>query len=100
MSKEQEVFHINVIICDRPYRLKIQPSEEESVRKAAKQISDKVKELQTQFAGKDKQDYLAMYALTLAVGASHSEHQLQHMQEDVVDELSTIDTLLRKALEQ
>ena len=58
MDFGEDLININVTICDRPYRLKIKPEEEENVRKAAKQLNDKVKDLQQQYAAKDKQDYL------------------------------------------
>ena len=50
--------HINVVIADRPYRLKIKPEEEETVRKAARTINDRVKEYQQAFLSKDKQELL------------------------------------------
>lgn len=61
------MININVNICDRPYRLKVKPEEEESVRKAARVINDKVKDLQSQYSAKDKQDYLSMASLMLMV---------------------------------
>jgi cell division protein ZapA len=57
-------------IADRPYPLKVKPEEEEMVKNAAKQINQKVKELQDLYAAKDKQDFLAMSALTYAVEAA------------------------------
>lgn len=69
------MIHINVIIADRPYPLKIKRNEEENVRKAAKEINDKVKEYQQVYAAKDKQDYLAMTALMYAVREMNSRHQ-------------------------
>jgi cell division protein ZapA len=98
--KEQEVININVTICDRPYRLKIKPDEEEAVRKAARHISEHVKGLQEQFAGKDKQDYLAMFALTLAVGSQNNESQLNGLQESIASELAALDNHLNTALQQ
>jgi cell division protein ZapA (FtsZ GTPase activity inhibitor) len=62
-----DLININVNICDRPYRLKVKPEEEESVRKAARVINDKVKDLQSQYSAKDKQDYLSMASLMLMV---------------------------------
>jgi cell division protein ZapA len=61
------LMNINVTICERPYRLKVKPSEEEYVRLAAKMINDKVKDLQSQYSAKDKQDYLAMATLMFQV---------------------------------
>ena len=58
-----ELININLLIAGRSYPLKIKPSEEEIVRRAAKRVNEKVQEFQEQYAAKDKQDYLAMCAL-------------------------------------
>ncbi len=57
---------IKVTIGDRQYPLKIDSSEEEFVRKAAKLINEKSKFYQENFSVKDKQDSLAMAALEFA----------------------------------
>ncbi len=62
----QALIPINVIIGDRTYRIKIEPQDEESVRKTLKLINDKVIEYKTQFAGRDMQDYVAMVVLWYA----------------------------------
>ena len=64
------MLNIHVTICDRPYRLKVKPEEEETVRKAARIIAEKIKELQNLHSGSDKQDYLAMAMLTMTSDAS------------------------------
>lgn len=58
-----ELIPINIIIADRSYRLKINPADEEIVRKSAALINDKIADFKTQFAGKDLQDYIAMVLL-------------------------------------
>lgn len=58
-----EMVNINVVIGDRPYRLKINQEEEDKVRDIAKSINDKIKEYTQIFSSKDKQDFLAMIAL-------------------------------------
>ena len=55
-----------VVIGDRNYRIKIDPADEETVRRTVKTINDKVIEYKTQFAGKDMQDYIAMVLIWLA----------------------------------
>ena len=67
MEPSNDLININVTICERPYRLKVEPSEEEHVRLAAKMVNDKVKDLQAQYSAKDKQDYLAMATLMFLV---------------------------------
>ncbi len=57
---------IKVTIAERQYPLKIQASDEENVRKAAKKVNEKLKEYTDLFAVSDKQDALAVIALELA----------------------------------
>jgi Cell division protein ZapA len=61
-----ELIAISAVIGDRNYRIKIEPADEEVVRKTLKIINDKVIEFKTQFAGKDIQDYIAMVLIWFA----------------------------------
>ncbi len=65
----QELIPINVVIGDRTYRVKIDPADEEAVRKNLKTINDKIVEYKAHFAGKDMQDYIAMVLLWYATQA-------------------------------
>ena len=60
---------IKISIAGRTYPLTIRRDEEELIRKAAKEIDDKVRTFQQNYAVKDKQDLLAMAALQMASGA-------------------------------
>ena len=62
----EELIPLNLLIADRTYRVRIQPKDEEVVRKTVKTINDKVLEFKTQFAGKDMQDYIAMVLVWFA----------------------------------
>lgn len=62
----QELIPINVLIGDRTYRIKIEPTDEEMVRRSLKTINDQILSFKTQFAGKDMQDYIAMVLLWYA----------------------------------
>lgn len=66
MESAANEISIKVTIGDRQYPLKIDASEEEFVRSAAKLINDKAKFYQENFSVKDKQDSLAMAALEFA----------------------------------
>ncbi len=57
---------ISAVVGDRSYRIKIQPGDEEVVRKTLKMINDKIIEFRTLFAGKDMQDYIAMVIIWFA----------------------------------
>jgi hypothetical protein len=62
----QELIPINIVIGDRTYRIKINPADEEVVRRTLKTMNDKIIEYKSQFAGKDMQDYVAMVLLWYA----------------------------------
>jgi len=61
-----ELIAISALIGDRTYRIKIEPSDEEVVRRTLKTINDKIIEFKTQFAGKDMQDYIGMVLIWYA----------------------------------
>ena len=57
---------IKVSIAGRTYPLSINRDEEENIRKAAKKIQAIIKQFESNYAVKDKQDLLAMCALQLS----------------------------------
>ena len=57
---------IKISIADRVYPLTIVPSQEEGLRKAAKDIESMIKRFEENYAVRDKQDVLAMCALQFA----------------------------------
>lgn len=61
-----ELIPVSALIGDRTYRIKIEPQDEEVVRKTLKTINDKILDFKTQFAGKDMQDYIAMVLIWFA----------------------------------
>ena len=92
----QELMTINVVIGDRTYRIKIEPKDEEVVRKTLKLINDKLIEFKTQFAGRDMQDYIAMVVLWYATQpASEANPGLNHT---VLDALARMEQQLDKVL--
>ncbi len=54
---------IKIRIADRFYPLTVEPNEEEILRKAGKEINEKVQLFEKKYAVQDKQDALAMAAL-------------------------------------
>ncbi|GGB06619.1 cell division protein ZapA [Puia dinghuensis] len=92
----QELIPINVVIGDRTYRIKIEPRDEEVVRKTLKLINDKIIEYKTQFAGRDMQDYIAMVVLWYATQpVEGGVHGLNHT---VMDALVRMEQQLDKVL--
>ena len=52
----EELIPVNVVVGDRNYRIRIEPKDEEVVRKTLKVINDRLVDFKTNFAGKDMQD--------------------------------------------
>jgi len=90
----QDLMAINVVIGDRTYRIKIEPKDEEAVRRTLKAINDKIIEYKTQFAGRDMQDYIAMVVLWYATQPA-SESSITP---GVLDALSRIEQQLDRTL--
>ncbi len=63
MENAEKVISIKVTIGDRQYPLKIEASEEEFIRQAAKLINEKAKFYEDIVSVKDKQDSQALAAL-------------------------------------
>jgi hypothetical protein len=91
---------INVVIGDRTYRIKIEPRDEEVVRRTLKTINDKIIEYKTQFAGRDMQDYIAMVLLWYATQASQASggNGEPGLSGAALDVLTRIEQQLDKAL--
>ncbi len=91
---EEDTININIVIADRPYRLKIKPQEEEVVRKAAKKINTQIKSLQNTYDAKDKQDYLAMSILMTTSELINLEANQSDEDEHIISEISMLDNQL------
>ena len=69
---------IKVNIANRVYPLQVQREEEEEVRKAATYINQRLKELESSFAVKDKLDLLAMLALEMTIEKGHGKEEVMN----------------------
>ncbi len=93
----QELIPINVVIGDRTYRIKIEPRDEEVVRRTLRTMNDKIVEYKTQFAGRDMQDYVAMVLLWYATTATTEASQAV-LSTAVMDGLTRMEQQLDKVL--
>lgn len=84
---------IKVNIAGRIYPLTIKAEEEECIRKAAKEINEKIKEYQKMYAVRDKQDLLAMCALEYSTNAN-----LNAIDKEISYELKEIQSMLNSVL--
>ena len=71
-----ELIAATIMIGDRSYRIKLDPKDEEVVRRTVKTVNDKIIEYKTQFAGKDMQDYIAMVLIWLATEQQKQSNSL------------------------
>ena len=90
-----ELIPINILIGDRTYRIKTNPSDEEAIRRTLKTINDKIIEFKTQFAGKDMQDYVAMVLIWYATQATGDGNPA--LEEEMAAVLRKIEEQLDKA---
>jgi len=85
---------IKINIADRVYPLRIEMEEEEIIRHAAKLINDRIKDLQENYAVRDKQDLLSMAVLHYATAALKAEKQVHDDDTGVTEKVHQLDQLL------
>ena len=97
MQEMSELIPVTIVIADRTYRLRIDPKDEEVLRKTVKTISEKLIEFKTQFAGKDMQDYVAMVLIWFATEQNAGFSQ-QLEKDNIATQLDTIERMLENQL--
>src|SRR5215212_6589877 len=90
---------LNLVIGDRTYRVRINPKDEEVVRKTVKTINDKMLEFKTHFAGKDMQDYIAMVLVWFATEQNAAISNQVNL-DNVSSRLQTLEKVIDSALEE
>ena len=91
----EELIPVNIVIADRTYRIKTNPSDEEVVRKTVKLINDKILEFKTNFAGKDMQDYIAMVIIWYATQNTGTENNSLSNQ-SIIETLQKMESQIEK----
>ncbi len=90
----EDKLSIKINIADRFYPLKINRSEEEKIRKAAKSINEKIAEYKQHFDDMDAYDFLAMTTLQFATQIQEADHtdeielinsEIQQLSNDITD---------------
>ena len=85
---------IKINIADRVYPLRGDTEEDEVIRHAAKLINEKIKELQDNYAVRDKQDLLSMCVLQYATGMIKAEKNAQNLDVGLEQSIHELDNLL------
>jgi cell division protein ZapA len=91
---------IKIRIADRDYPMRVSTDDQDKVRLAGKQLSEKIKTFKEQFGVEDKQDLLAMVAFDGAVEkVNASEQEIYNTSETVLlSKIAELDTLISSAL--
>ncbi len=91
---------IKIRIVDRDYPMRVSTDDQDKVRLAGKQLSEKIKTFKEQFGVEDKQDLLAMVAFDGAVEKVNASEQEQHSTSETVllSKIAELDTLVSSAL--
>jgi cell division protein ZapA len=91
---------IKIRIADRDYPMRVSTDDQDKVRLAGKQLSEKIKTFKEQFGVEDKQDLLAMVAFDGAVEkVNASEQEIYNTSETVLlSKIAELDTLVSSAL--
>ncbi len=92
-----EKLKIKLSIADRVYPLSVGAEQEESLRQAAAQLQQMVKQFETNYAVNDKQDVLAMCALQLA-NTVNLKNRDQHNYQASVAQLEALSTIIDDSL--
>lgn len=87
-------FSITLKVADRQYKLKIDPKDEENVRKSAIMINEKVNDFAKNYAFKDKQDLLAMIAILHTTEMLNKSGDGHTINADIMSQLEKIDKIL------
>lgn len=89
-----EKLKIKLSIANRVYPLTIDASQEEGLRKAAKNIEIMIKQFEQSYSVRDKQDVLAMCALQFATQVEQKSIDKSNVSEHVEEKLKALNTLL------
>tara|TARA_B100002052_G_C15447600_1_gene404157 strand:+ start:227 stop:508 length:282 start_codon:yes stop_codon:yes gene_type:complete len=88
---------IKVKVANRLYPLTINRKDEEGVRKAVKNIEDRLKLYESKFEARDTQDLLSMCLLEMAVKL-HVDEQKVKVDSSVEDQLLAIESIIDRHL--
>lgn len=90
---------IRIMICDRPYTVKVPVEDEELFRQSAKKIEKTIERYATIDTNyRDKQDLLAMALLEHTIETEKTKKNMENHQidEQIIQRLYSIDNLLKE----
>ena len=85
---------IKIRIADRDYPMRVAVADEERLRLAGRQLSEKLREYREQYGIQDKQDLLAMVALATMADSLKVSKEKDGTDADLTERLARLDELL------
>ncbi|MCM1169097.1 MAG: cell division protein ZapA [Bacteroides sp.] len=85
---------ITVNICERPYKLMVNPDDEPFIREAARKINEGLRNYSQNYAFKDYQDLLSMVALQYTLNSLKNERELSYRDRELTEQLQQINRTL------
>lgn len=85
---------IKLHVADRVYPLTVNTSQEEGLRKAAKDIEQMIKQFEQSYAVRDKQDVLAMCAIQLASLVNQIKIDSASEKKETIERLQRLSSIL------
>lgn len=85
---------IKIRIADRDYPMRVAVADEERLRLAGRQLSERLREFREQYGIQDKQDLLAMVALATMADSLKVSKEKDGTDADLTERLARLDELL------
>lgn len=89
---------IKIKISDKDYVMKVDESDEENVRLAAKLLNEKLKMFKEQYGIEDKVDLLAMVAFDTSVNHLKQKNEIANADQYLNEKISNLSNLISKSL--
>ncbi len=89
---------IKIRIADREYPIRASANQEERLRRAGKEINDRVRELRAQLGIDDKQDLLAMVAINCMVEKLLLDEDRTKLHTTISNKIEHIHSIVSSAL--
>jgi cell division protein ZapA len=92
------ILSIKIRIGDRDYPMKVEESEEETLRAAGRLLNEKLKTFKEQYNIEDRQDLMAMVAFDSLVQKIKGQLDKSTVDNQVVDKISYLSSIISKSL--
>jgi hypothetical protein len=89
-----EAVSINIKLCNRTYRIKVDASNEGLVRERIKEVQTKIDLFHKQFPGRDDHDYMAMTMIDYVTSKDETNESFNDNRASIIAKLETLNHLL------